>query len=179
MSFRRLAATPGAREMERNPIQFLPSRSSQFSRTRPAAPPAIAGDLGRGAGKVHLQDSETGLWAPGSGGFTEEVTLDPGALKDKREFVAAIGQTEGPAKEGPDCHQKLWAEPWPGGPETARHRTLSSAQFGEQIRPVPQSLQLCQCRPTGRSPGRLPETRREPMWPLWPDSAGQRAAAWG
>lgn len=98
---------------------------------------------------------------------------------ERQEGIRCCRGPDRRAGEGrTDRRQKLWAEPWPGGPETARHRALSSTQFGEQIRPVPQSLQLCSSRPTARPPGRLPETRREPRWPSWPDCAAENRR-WG
>lgn len=84
----------------------------------------MSGDLGRGAGNVHLQNSETGLRAPGSGGFPEEVALDPGP--ERRAGIRCFqgperragGRRPGLPSEGRGQRrpQKLWAEPWPGGP---------------------------------------------------------------
>lgn len=74
--------------METNPIQFLPSRSSQSS----GRDPTLIVDLDPGAGKVHLQNSEKQFGAPGGGGFTEEVALDPGL--ERREGIRCFYRPE-------------------------------------------------------------------------------------
>lgn len=84
--------------METNPIQFLPSRSSQSSGRDPPLTPALIGDLDPGAGKMHLQSSQKLLGALGGGGFTEEVALDPGL--ERREGIRCSYRPEKNASEG-------------------------------------------------------------------------------
>lgn len=107
------------------------------------------------------------------------------ALKDKKEFVVLIGHKEGLVKEGQD-HRRREGErntcrspglcPEPGGPGRAR-RALDPAHFGERTRAAPQFPRLCWIQCLRQAAGGLPETHRQRVWPLRPDSAWPNTAA--
>lgn len=105
--------------METNPIQFLPSRSSQSS----GRDPTLIVDLDPGAGKVYLQNSEKQFGAPGGGGFTEEVALDPGL--ERREGIRCFYRPEKRAGGGRTDRRRRSER------DRATHRSLGLSQSRE------------------------------------------------
>lgn len=167
--------------METNPIQFLPSRSSQSS----GRDPTLIVALDPGAGKAHLQNSEKQFGAPGGRGFTEEVALDPGL--ERREGIRCFYRPEKRAGGGRTDRRRSERDRGthrsPGlsqsreAPGRAR-RALCPPHFGERIRAA-ESLRLCWIPCLRQAMGGLPEPSRQHMWLLRPDSARPSTAAWG